>query len=792
MESKTNSITSDIKQKVELFLSYWKGISLTVIVSVFLGYTYLRYATNEYKANATIKIQDEKQSTKLPSIEDLGSEGLFSQGTDKIKDEISILKSRSIAKNIIKTLKLNIRCFTQGKIKEKEIYVNPPIRVSFFENDSIIDNVKTTIYIKVKSPTEFIMFNNDGKSLIDRNDSDGVVYAFGSKVETNYGGIVITPNIGSYEPIVGSSLKITISPISSVVNSYTKSVKLSTGKGSSVINLELNSTVSQKAVDYLDQLILEYNKDVLNDKDAVVKITSDFINNRLQQVSEELEKVDYTAEQLQKKNNLTALNSQDNINLQTGQQLQSQISQTANNIELVSYLQEELESPNSGNDMLPSDLGIGDSNTSQVIRTHNELVARRDGILNSSSSKNPVVIQLNNQIETLKSNLKNSLNNIKETSELTLNSLNRDNARVQGQLYSAPTKARQFRDIKRQQDIKESLYLYLLQKREESAIRLGMYSPNAKIIDSAYSSNKPVSPNTTIIYLASLILGLSLPIGFIYLIDILDSKIYQKKDLVQLLDIPYLGDIPRTSKKQKLVKKVDYSPKAEAFRIVKSNIDFILKNIKGRSKKLFITSTVPQEGKSHTSTNLALSIANSGKSVLLIETDIRVPKILEYLNYKEHSKQGLTDYIADKSIKPDAIIVKHFDNELLDIIPCGTIPPNPSELLMSDRVEELFNYFESKYDYIIADTSAVGIVSDTLLISSLADMFIYVVGADNIDSRLLQHVALPLYTEKRLPNMTMLLNGVSAGKKGYGGYGYGYGYGNNPNKKKKWYQFGKS
>ena len=406
--------------------------------------------------------------------------------------------------------------------------------------------------------------------------------------------------------------------------------------------------------------------------------------------------------------------------------------------------------------------------------------------MKNSTEKNPVVIQLNNQINALKDNLQSSLSTIKQTSQLTLDNLNAESTRISGQLYTAPTRARQLRGIKRQQDIKESLFLYLLQKREESAIRLGMYTPSAKIVDEAYSSHKPVAPNAMIIYIASLIFGLGIPIGLIYVSDLIDTKIYTKEDLAKILDVPFLGDIPKTNKKQKLVKRVDYSPKAEAFRIVRSNIDFVLKEVSGRAKKLFITSTKAQEGKSHTSTNLATSISFSEKSVLLIEMDIRVPKILKYLGIEEKPARGLSDYIADKSIKHQDIIVKHPENKYLDIIPSGTIPPNPSELLMSDRVTELFKYYENKYDYIIADTSAVGLVSDTLLISDLADIFVYVVSADGVDSRRLVSVIQPLYEKNRLPNITMLLNGVKPGKKGYG---YGYGYGNNPSREKKWYDF---
>lgn len=785
MKSKTPTV--DLKQTLELFLSYWKWILLCVIIAIMLGFTHLRYADYEYKANATIKIRDEEQSQKLPSLDDVKANGLFSGGADKIKDEIRVIRSREIAENIVKNLDLNIRYYADGKIKEKEFYKDSPIKINFYESDSIIDRIGKVLFIKIKSPTQYLLFNEKEQSLFDdREDADGKLYDFGEKVNTPYGGFYIVPNDGKYAPKPGTNIKIAIIPVRKLINAYSKNVTISTEKGSSVIGLELKETVAQRAIDYLDELIKEYNNDVLKDKEEVVKVTSDFITNRLQKVSKELEEVDYTAEELQKRNNLTALGAQADLNLQANKQLEQQIASTATDIQLISFLQEEIQAEGRSSDMLPADVGIGDASTAQMIASHNELVAERNRILKNSSSKNPVVINLNDQINALKSNLERSLSNMKQTSELTLNNLNKENSRIRGQLYAAPTKARQFRDIKRQQDIKESLYLYLLEKREESAIRLGMYTPNAKIIENAYSSFMPIAPKPAIIYLASLILGLMIPIGIIYLINLLDSKIYNKSDLVNMLDIPYLGDIPKTSKKQKLIKRVDYSPKAESFRIVRSNIDFILRNQKDQQKRIFITSTKAQEGKSHTSTNLASSISFSEKSVLLIEMDIRVPKILDYLGIKEKPKKGLSDYLADRSIKPQDIVVKHPENEFLYIIPSGTIPPNPSELLMSPRVTELFKYFEKKYDYIVADTSAVGLVSDTLLISELADLFIYVVSADNVDKRRLVNIAQPLFEDKRLPNMTMLLNGVKPGKKGYG---YGYGYGNNPTKKKKWYSF---
>ncbi|MEO5789170.1 polysaccharide biosynthesis tyrosine autokinase [Gelidibacter sp.] len=778
--------TNELKKTLDIYLSKWKLILFFVITAIVLAYGYLRYTTYLYQASATVKIKDEQQSQKLPSMAEITSGGLFSGGANKIKDEIEVMTSRTIIANIVKNLKLNIRYYEQGKIKEMELYENAPIKLNFFASDSIVHKVDTTLFIKVKSQSEFLMFKDNGKSIIERDDSEGKSFSFGDRIKTGFGDLVIVPNIGKFAPHKGSNLKVSIKPVTSMVNSYQPAILTSTVDGSSVIKLTLKDNIPNRAVDILNQVIREYNNDVITDKEDVIKVTSDFINNRLELVFKELEEVDFTAEQLQKRNNLTALGSQANIYLESEKQNEFQINNTANTIQLIDYLRQELKEKNKNSDLLPSNLGIADANVNQVTKSHNELVAQRDRILKNSTEKNPVVINLNNQIDALKNNLESSLENMKKTSEITLTSLTKEDARIRGQLYSAPTKQRQLRDIERQQNIKESLYLYLLEKREESAISLGMFTANAKVIDTAYSTYLPIAPNKMITYLAAILLGLMLPIGFIYINDLLDTKIHDKDDLMKLLTIPYIGDIPMTSKKTKLINKVDYSAKAEAFRILRSNIDFLLKDQVAKTKKIFITSTRAEEGKSHTSTNLASSISFSEKSVLLIEMDIRVPKIMQYLKEKPSTSIGLSEFLADKTLKPCQILNKLKDNEFLDVIASGTIPPNPSELLISERVQELFDYFEDKYDYIIVDTSAVGLVSDTLIISKFADMFIYVVSADNIDKRQLVAVAKPLFDDHRLPKMNLLLNGTNFDKKGYG---YGYGYGSEPNK--KWYQFSK-
>ena len=768
-----------------LYLSKWKYFLLTTVVCLILAFLFLRYATDQYKSVATINLKDEEQTNKLPEISGLSSLGLVSKSEGEVKDEIDILKSRTLVEQVVKDLKLNISYFVQGRVKEKENYLNPPLNLNFLVNDSIINKIDTTLYVTFISNTKFALNSESPISLTseESNIEGGKIYNFGDKIEGLFGGLIITPNLGSYGSNKGNTTKINFKPLENIVEFYQGALKFEYTEGSKNISISLEGAVPEKSENFLNKLIENYNKDAVKEKEEVIKVTSNFINNRLDIISEELQQVDLTAEIIKKDNRLSDLSSQSSIFLQSERENENRLMATTNQIQMIDYMEQNLKEKNGAGDLLPANVGIEDPNIAMVTKSHNDLVLQRNRILKNSSEKNPTVINLNNQINALKSNLEQSLTNLKSSTEITLNSLERTDSRINAQIYSAPTKERKFRDITRQQGIKESLYLYLLEKREETAITLGMSSPNAKIIDPAYSSKIPVSPKKSLIYLASMLIGLVIPFLIIFSKDLLDNKIHSKKDLTNYLDVPFIGEIPKSYTKDILVKKVDYSPKAEAFRILRTNIDFMLKNIKDKAKTIYVTSTTSKEGKSHTSINLAVSLSYSNKKVLLIETDIRVPKASKYLEVE--NKIGLTDYISNHDLNLKDVLVTLKDNPNLDVIPSGSIPPNPAELLMSDRMNALFDLVTPKYDYIIVDTAAVGLVTDTLLISDHADLFIYVVKANYIDKRSL-NIAETMFHEKRLPNMTMLLN--NSDQKKNNGYGYGYGYGKNPNTTKNWWQ----
>ncbi len=760
--------SSSLREQLEKYLVKWKWFLTSFFICFAITFLYLRYATNTYKIEATIKIADSNEKGMQREVNRAYDYGLFEKDYNSVQDEIQVLGSRTIINNVVSKLNLNIQYYIQGTIKELEIYTNPPLTINFLEQDSVLTTIDTTYILNVISRTQF-KFKNSNKK-----------FNFGDNINTTVGDIILTPNFDQPEMKVGKSVKIKVSPISKVSANYSEKIKIKTyGENSSIINIELVEPVIEKGEDILNSLIDEYNQLVVTNKNEVVKVTSDFINNRLQVVSSELSAVDLTSETIKKDNKLTDLSSQSSIFLQTERDIEVQQVATSTELQLIDYMSNYLKENSGNSELIPANMSFRDNSINEITKKHNDLVIQRNRMLKNSSEKNPVVVNLDAQIISLKQSLNTGLENIRSSNKIKLEALDKEGSRISSQLYSAPKKERQFRDLKRQQDIKESLYLYLLQKREESAISHGVTSPNAIIIDDAFASSLPIWPKKEILFLGAFILAFLIPTSTVYILDMLDTKIRIKSDVNKELSIPFIGDVPRSSSKNVFIEKLDYSPKAEAFRLIRTNIDFMIPNTgKSKGKTIFVTSTTSKEGKSHTTINLAKSLSFSNKKVLIIETDIRVPKLNKYLGIEGEKGLGLTNFIINNKINFADVINKVSDN--LDIILCGTIPPNPAELLMDEKLEILFNAVKNKYDYIIVDTAAVGLVTDTLLISKFADMVIYVVRANYIDKRQL-HVAQSMYDEKRLPNMVVLLNAVIQKK------GYGYGYGNIPKKKFKFF-----
>lgn len=756
---------SNIKDVIFKYLSYWKWFCLSGIVGLTLGYVYLRYQIPVYEVNASILIKDDKKggtiTDELTAFEDLG---IF-KNNKNIDNEIEILKSRSLMTLVVKELKLNVQYFSYGRPIAHERFLNSPFLASYFLKDSTVDAIGNWI-IYPESKEKFVLRDGKSKTVVGN-------FRFGDAIEMPFGKLVITTTKFLTESYLKKDFRIIINPVNKIVDVYINAIKVTpVNKNSNAIKITLRDAQPERAAAVVDNLIKQHNLDAIADKNQVSLNTYNFISDRIEYIAKELNEVEGTAEEYKKRNKLIDIRTDGTVFLETGSETEKQLLETNTQKQVADFMVDYIQKHQDLVSLIPTNLGISDLSLSGQISEYNVQVLERTRLLKYSGEKNPVISNLENQIISLRTAIGDGLRNYQNSLRIKIEELNKKDTEIDSKISTVPKHEREYRIIQRQQQIKEALYLYLLQKREETNIALAVTVANAKVIDYAYSNGKVVAPKKQIIYLVSLLLGLLFPALLIYLMDLLDTKVHSKKD-IDLIKLPYIGDIPQSdSKKTVVVSKGDNSSIAEAFRLLRTNLDFVLGRNNEKGKTIFITSTLGKEGKSFIALNLAASIAQSGKKVILLGMDFRAPKILKYLELPE--REGLTNFISDKDSQLKNYIFQTKSIENLDIIASGTIPPNPAELLMNDRVKELFELVKTEYDYIIVDTAPVGMVTDTLIISPYADAFLFVVRANVLERRQLT-IAENCYKEKRLPNMTVLLNGTDT-KNGYG-YGYGYGYG---------------
>lgn len=759
----------NLRDQLDAYLVHWKWFVISVVLCVALALVYLRYATPQYSVSATIMIKDDKKggmmNSELSAFQDIG---LFGNMTNSVDNEMEVLRSRTLMENVVKKLGLNVVYYTKGSIRTSEAYKSTPVSVNFSLPDSVLHKADTSFTVKINSKTGFRIYNQDGDDIGD--------YGFGEKVNFQDGKITVLPRFENLEELNSREVLVQVKPLAKVTLAYQENVQVApVDKNTSVIKLSLNSAVRQKAEDVLNTLIEQYNIDVVADKNLISENTARFIEKRLALIESELGQVEQSAESFKESNQLTDIAAEAGIVLDNASDYAKRIVEAETRLQLTNFLIEYLADIEDNSVLIPANVSMEDNSVGPMIMEYNKLVQERNRLMRGSTESNPVIVNLDGQIAAQRQTIKQTLNNVKSSQRISLNELKQQEKLLSSKISNVPGQERKFRGIQRQQQIKETLYLYLLQKKEETAISLEVTAPNSKIIDSAYGSDIPVSPKKKIVLLGSFVLGLLIPFGVIYLKDLLDTKVQGRKDIEGKLSVPFLGDIPKSHSNEEVISMGSRTSAAEAFRILRTNLDFMLANAdRDKAKKIFVTSTLSGEGKTFVSINLAGTLALSGKRVLLIGMDIRNPKLAEYLEMP-HGR-GITNYLTNGGADIRDLIFKFSDQEHknLDVLASGAVPPNPAELLMNDKVGSLFAELEGLYDYIVVDTAPVSLVTDTLLISKYADVFVYVCRAGYLDKRLLV-IPENLYKERRLPNMSILVNDTDS-KKGYG-YGYGYGYG---------------
>lgn len=753
----------NLREIFEKYLYYWKWFAFGVFVAIFIAFVFSRYTPNQFSMSTTIFINDEETggiSNELSTFEDLGLLG----GTKiSIINEIGVLESRTLMERVVRKLELNVIFYGQGSVRNRELYgEEAPFKINFFTDDySVLYNLDTSFIISAKSKSNFVLKTIDDFELKTRS--------FGTNFFTSYGEINIIPtNVDDID--IDEEIVVKIVTVKSVVDYYLKNIEIEPKtKNSSLLVISLEDKVKQKAKDILDELVIQYNEDAISYKNQITKSTDEFVNQRISDISENLTSVDKGVEEYKVQNKLTDIEYESNLILSSNSELGKQIVDLSSQIRLVDYIEEYIDS--NEDDLIPANIGLADNATQSNTAIYNQLLLERNRIKQVSSELNPTIINLNAQISTLRQSIRQSLSNHKTSLEFSLRDLRNQENRLNSKRNVAPKQEREFQDIKRKQQIIESLYLYLLQKKEENAMSMGVPVPNAKIIDKANGSDIPVYPRRILVYLVALVLGILIPLIVISIISILNNKVNTVEDVERAIQVPILGDIPSSKFNKKIViKDNERSNVAEAFRMLRTNLHYMFSGVQKNSKVIFISSTLANEGKTFIGINLSSVLASTNKKVLLIGADLRKPKITEYIEID--SKMGLTNFLADETLEVTDVI--NFNKEInFDFLPSGEVPPNPSNLLMNGRFEDVLDFGRRNYDFVIVDTAPVGLVTDTLLLSKHADLFIYVIRANFLDKRLLK-IPKDLYESKRLPNMAVLLNDTNYKKSGYG-YGYGYG-----------------
>jgi len=773
----------NIQELLFRYLIHWPWFVVSIIICIACAWGYLRLTTPIYNISATVLIKDEKKgggASMSSDLEKMGLEGFVSSSSN-VDNEIEVLRSKSLAREVVNNLGLFVTYMDEDEFPSKELYHTSPVLVSLTHQEA--DKLPGRMEINmILQPTGALGVQITVGEKEYRKQFDKLPAVF----PTDEGTVAFFANNDTLSAVrpenITKERHITafINRPFSVSKGYVNSLSIApTSKTTSVVVISLENTNTRRGRDYINKLLEMYNINANNDKNEVAQKTAEFIDERIGIISKELGSTEQDLENFKRSAGITDLSSEAQIALTGNAEYEKKRVENQTQINLVMDLQRYMK----GNEyeVLPSNIGLQDAASAGAIDRYNQMLVERKRLLRTSTENNPTIINLDTSIRAMRTNVQATLDATLKGLQITKEDLAREASRYSRRINDAPTQERQFVSIARQQEIKSGLYLMLLQKREENAITLAATANNVKIIDEALADDNPISPKKTIVYLVALVLGVGLPVGVIYLIGLTKFKIEGRADVEKLTSLPVVGDIPLADEKTGSIAVFENQNNlmSETFRNVRTNLQFMLENGKN---VILVTSTISGEGKSFISANLAISLSLLGKKVVIVGLDIRKPGLNKVFNIpkKEH---GITQYLTNTTANLMDFVQPSDINKNLFILPGGTVPPNPTELLARGGVEKAIETLKANFDYVILDTAPVGMVTDTLLIGRVADLSVYVCRADythKAEFTLINELA----ENNKLPNLCIAVNGLDLNSRKYGYY-YGYGkYG-------KYYGYGK-
>lgn len=773
----------NIQELLFRYLIHWPWFVVSIIICIACAWGYLRLTTPIYNITATVLIKDEKKgggASMSSDLEKMGLEG-FVSSSNNVDNEIEVLRSKSLAREVVNNLGLFVTYMDEDEFPSKELYHTSPVLVSLTpqEADKLPGRMEINMILQPTGALG-VQITVDEKEYRKQFDKLPAVFP------TDEGTVTFFANNDTLSAVCPENITkerhITafINRPFSVLKEYVNSLSIApTSKTTSVVVISLENTNTRRGRDYINKLLEMYNINANNDKNEVAQKTAEFIDERIGIISKELGSTEQDLENFKRSAGITDLSSEAQIALTGNAEYEKKRVENQTQINLVMDLQRYMK----GNEyeVLPSNIGLQDAASAGAIDRYNQMLVERKRLLRTSTENNPTIINLDTSIRAMRTNVQATLDATLKGLQITKEDLAREASRYSRRINDAPTQERQFVSIARQQEIKSGLYLMLLQKREENAITLAATANNAKIIDEALADDNPISPKKTMVYLAALVLGVGLPVGVIYLIGLTKFKLEGRADVEKLTSLPVVGDIPLADEKTGSIAVFENQNNlmSETFRNVRTNLQFMLENGKN---VILVTSTISGEGKSFISANLAISLSLLGKKVVIVGLDIRKPGLNKVFNIpkKEH---GITQYLTNTTANLMDLVQPSDINKNLFILPGGTVPPNPTELLAREGLEKAIETLKANFDYVILDTAPVGMVTDTLLIGRVADLSVYVCRADythKAEFTLINELA----ENNKLPNLCIAVNGLDLNSRKYGYY-YGYGkYG-------KYYGYGK-
>ena len=748
---------------IRLILPNWYWYLASLILFVSGAMVYLKSTPPQYKRMATVLVKDSRKGSgsEVTAFSDI----MGGIGRRSVDNELHIFKSRRLMESVVKRYDLTTQYTVEEGLRTTDMYGRSPMLVKFTDKDN---NATGMFKYRVQRDGNVVLngFNDDA--------TFSAVVTPGDTIATPLGNITLIAT-----PYAEDSREIMVAKrsLNNTVEAYRNRLKCEIAdKQSSVINITMTDEVSRRAEDVINGIIDAYNLDAIGDKQEISRLTEQFINDRLISLSAELNNADAEVADYKRDNHLYSPADEATMSAQEVQQLKSDALSLEANLEMAKYIYAYVTE--AGNDMrlIPAATALASGATqglSAQIEAYNRNLLEYQRLAGEEHANNPLLVDLKAQLIAMRATIISSLDSHIATLNLQIDQINREQLKADNRMEGSPHKERELQSIVRQQKVKEELYIYLLTKLEENALTGATAESNARIIDTAYGSDKPVSPRPLYVYMIAIMAALLIPFAILYICEMLNTKVRSRRDIEEAITAPYLGDIPQHSGRSErgiVVMEESRDAVSEAFRMLRANLGFM--SISKSVNVIMVTSSIPHSGKTFISSNLAATLAASDKSVVLVDLDLRRRTLTKQMGYRS-DRRGITSYLSQKINSLGDIIIKD-EIEGVDIIFSGPQPPNPTEMLMSARMKEFIGELRTRYDYVIIDSVPALAVADAVVVDPLVDLTLYVVRQGNLDRNQLSDIE-RLHSEKRIHNMGVVFNGVKQSKHGYG-YGYGYGY----------------